>query len=104
MNFLNKDELLYKGQKNIWYILFLIVFLDWIFFYDRNSFSNSFGLDNEIERLQKQRDFLKKEIEKDRQSLENLKSLGGKEKFGRENYYLKRDNEDIYIIEYDTIR
>lgn len=104
MNFLNKDELLYKGQKNIWYILFLIVFLDWIFFYDRNSFSNSFGLDNEIERLQKQRDFLKKEIEKDRQSLENLKSLSGKEKFGRENYYLKRDNEDIYIIEYDTIR
>lgn len=104
MNFLSKDELLYKGQKNIWYVLFLIVFLDWNLFYDRNSFSNNFGLDNEIERLQKQRDFLKKEIKKDRQSLENLKSLSGKEKFGRESYYLKRDNEDIYIIEYDTIR
>lgn len=102
---LTQDEILYKGNRHIWYIIVFIIFCDWMLLYDQNSFLKTLqGLNKEIERLQKQKDFLKKEIEKDKQNLQGINTIRGKEKFGRENYYLKRDNEDIYIIEYDTIR
>lgn len=100
-----KDELLFKNDKYIWYAIVFIIFLDWMLFYDTNSWVNNLrGLNKEIENLQKQKEFLSKEIQKDRQSLQEIKTLKGKERFARETYYLKRDNEDIYIIEYDTIR
>jgi len=33
-----------------------------------------------------------------------INTAEGREKFGRENYYFKKENEDIFIIEYDTIK
>lgn len=89
----------------MWYVVVFVILLDWILFYDENALLGTQSLlDKDIERLKKQKEFLEKEIEKDKQSLQDINTLKGKEKFGRENYYLKRDNEDIYIIEYDTIR
>lgn len=100
-----KDELLFKNDKYIWYAIAFIIFLDWMLFYDTNSWINNLqGLNKEIENLQKQKEFLIKEIQKDRKSLQEINTLEGKERFARETYYLKRDNEDIYVIEYDTIR
>ena len=46
---------------------------------------------------------MQKEIEKDKKELEALYTDEGKEKLGREVYYLKHDDEEVFIIEYDTI-
>lgn len=42
------------------------------------------------------------EINEDKQQIEKLNTLEGIEKFGREAYYLKKENEEIYLIEYDS--
>ena len=58
----------------------------------------------EIEVLKRQKEFLQKEIVKDRDIIREINTAEGREKFGRENYYFKKENEDIFIIEYDTIK
>lgn len=56
----------------------------------------------EIKKLEKQRQHLLQEINEDKQQIEKLNTLEGIEKFGREAYYLKKENEEIYLIEYDS--
>ena len=38
------------------------------------------------------------------EAIKEINTPEGREKFGREHYYFKRENEDIFIIEYDTIK
>ena len=45
-------------------------------------------------------DILKKEIEKDKKFINDMKDLDKYEAFARENFYMKKDGEEIYIIEY----
>lgn len=85
------------------YVFILIFFFIWMAFFDANSLLTHRELDKEIQKLNKQKQFLQKEIEKDKKSLFILNTEEGKEKMGREAYYLKHDNEEIFIIEYDTI-
>ena len=42
----------------------------------------------------------KKEIKKDRTFIDKMKDSSEMERFAREKYYLKKENEDIYIIEH----
>jgi len=44
--------------------------------------------------------FYKKEIKKDRTFIDKMKDSSEMERFAREKYYLKKENEDIYIIEH----
>ncbi|MDO4783373.1 MAG: septum formation initiator family protein [Capnocytophaga felis] len=90
-----------KGYKL--YVVILLFFLVWMAFFDSNSLLTHRELNKEIRKLHKQRQFLEKEIEKDKKSLQILNTDEGKEKMGREAYYLKHDNEEVFIIEYDTI-
>ncbi len=92
---------LLKGYKL--YVFILIFFVVWMAFFDANSLLTHRELNKEISKLNKQKQFLEKEIEKDKKSLLILNTEEGKEKMGREAYYLKNDNEEIFIIEYDTI-
>ncbi|GJH40947.1 hypothetical protein RCZ04_14970 [Capnocytophaga sp. HP1101] len=72
-------------------------------FFDANSILTHHELNKEREKLNKQKQFLKKEIEKDKKELQSLYTEEGKEKLGREIYYLKHDDEEVFIIEYDSI-
>ena len=44
------------------------------------------------------------EIKKDEQSIKLLKNPNQIEKYAREKYYMKKDSEDIYIIEFEEQR
>ena len=82
---------------------FLIIgigFTLWMLFWDSNSFLIHHELNNDIEKLENEKKYYRKEIVKDYKAIEALKNEEGLEKFARENYYMKRENEDIYIIEY----
>jgi len=83
------------------YVLVLTVFLIWMAFFDTNSLLIHWELRKEIKRLEKQQQFLKDEIAKDKKIIKKLSDPGELEKFAREQYYLKKRNEEIYLIEYE---
>ncbi len=89
-----------KPFKNI-FILILVVFAVWMLFFDANSWLIHHELNTEVEDLENEKEYYKKEIEKDKKDLKKISTEEGLEKFAREEYYMKRDNEEIYIIEYE---
>ena len=68
-------------------------------FFDRNNVISQFELRSKLNQLQEDRIYYMEEIKKDRQDmnqlLSNPKNL---EKFAREKYLMKKDNEDIFLI------
>ncbi len=89
-----------KYFKNI-YVLLFVIFAMWMLFIDSNSYLFHRELNDDLENLEDEKDYYKSEIIKDRKALKKLNSKNGLEKFAREEYYMKRENEDIYIIEYE---
>ncbi|WP_396163654.1 septum formation initiator family protein [Flavobacterium sp.] len=83
------------------YILVLIFFLIWMLFLDNYSYLEHRVLNQEIDEIEDNIDYYKSEIKKDSASIKHLKNNDRVEKFAREKYYMKRENEDIYIIEYE---
>ena len=83
------------------YVLVLTVFVIWMVFFDTNSLLIHLELKKEINKLEKQREFLKEEISKDKEVLDKLSDKEELEKFAREKYYLKKKKEEIYLIEYE---
>ena len=89
-----------KPFKN-WFILILVIFAVWMLFFDANSWLIHHELNTDIENLENEKEYYKKEIEKDKKAIKELSTDEGLEKFAREEYYMKRENEEIYIIEYE---
>jgi len=83
------------------YILVLTSFVIWMLFFDTNSLLIHLELKKQINKLEKQQEFLREEIAKDKKILEKLSDPDELEKFAREQYYLKKKNEEIYLIEYE---
>ena len=89
-----------KFVKSIYtYLIILISFLIWMFFLDTHSWLIHNELNKEIQKLELQRDALEKIIEKDKTEIELLKNPDSLEKFAREIYKHKKDDETIFIIE-----
>lgn len=74
-------------------------------FLDNYSYFGHRILDQQIEDLEDNTTYYKEEIKKDQQNIKQLKNSEQIEKYAREKYYMKKDSEDIYIIEFegDTI-
>ncbi len=70
-------------------------------FIDSNSWLTHYELDQEIRELEENKEYYRKEIIKDQKAIENLKDTVGLKKFAREEYFMKKENEEIYIIEYE---
>ncbi|MGI9530627.1 FtsB family cell division protein [Lutimonas sp.] len=86
------------------YVIVLVLFLVWMGFFDDNSFFvNHRELDQEIEKLENANEYYKKQIEADQNVINNLNDPDSLEKYAREEYKMKKENEDIFIIEYDTV-
>ncbi|MGB5647136.1 FtsB family cell division protein [Muriicola sp.] len=83
------------------YVVVLTAFVVWMVFFDTNSLMIHLELKKQIRTLEKQQEFLRSEIEKDKKTLEKLSDPKELEKFAREHYYLKKKNEEIYLIEYE---
>ncbi|TMM53844.1 septum formation initiator family protein [Maribacter algarum] len=83
------------------YVLILTAFVVWMVFFDTNSLRIHMELKREIDNLEKQKEYLKEQIESDKKIIEKLSDPEELEKFAREQYYLKKKNEEIYLIEYE---
>ncbi|WP_422105200.1 FtsB family cell division protein [Winogradskyella sp.] len=89
-----------KSFKNI-YLLVFIVFAVWMLFFDAHSLLFHRELNTDMEELEYQKAHYKSEMEKDNKAIKELSTEEGIERAARENYYMKKPNEDIYIIEYE---
>ncbi|AZQ44472.1 FtsB family cell division protein [Nonlabens ponticola] len=104
----------WKDLKQQWYwkyatnkyILITIVFVIWMLFLDGNAWLTSHrAMDKKIQEKEQTADFYMRGIARDQERIKQLKDSNGIEKFARERYLMKRDNEEIYIIEYaDSIK
>lgn len=83
------------------YVLILTAFVVWMVFFDTNSLRIHSELKSEIDNLEKQKKYLKEQIANDKKIIEKLSDPEELEKFAREQYYLKKKNEEIYLIEYE---
>ncbi len=86
----------FLGSK---YTLVLLFFLSWILFFDESSYLDQRVLDKQINDLEDNKQYYQNEIAKDKKKIKDLKQIGQIEKYAREQYFMKKDSEDIYIIE-----
>lgn len=84
-------------------MLILIGFLVWMYFFDDNSVRIHNELNKDIDKLESSIDFYKEEIVKDQKIINDHKDPEKLERYARETYQMKKENETIYIIEYDSI-
>lgn len=81
------------------YVVATLIFLVVIVFIDDYSLRVSSRLGRQVEALKAEEQALSEAIVADSAAAAELRrSLDVKEHYGRENYYMKRPNEDIYVI------
>ncbi len=90
------------GNVNIKYLVVLVFFIIWMLFLDSYSALQHKQLNKEIDKLEDSKVYYNQEIEKDKKEIKSYQSLKKIEKFAREKYYMKKQNEDIFIIEDET--
>ena len=81
------------------YIVIFLIFLVWMIFLDTHSLKIHRELNQEIEKLETQKKELIDLIEKDQKNTDQLISKDSLERFARENYGHKKENETIFYIE-----
>jgi cell division protein FtsB len=82
------------------YFVATLSFLVWMVFLDSNDLISRFKMSSKMRSLENEKDYyLEKisEVEKDRMELMTNKEL--LEKFAREKYLMKKETEDIFIIQ-----
>lgn len=81
------------------YILTTLLFLVWIIFFDNNNLLDRISNIKKLNQLNKDKEYYIKKIEEDNKRMEELRTnKENLEKFAREQYLMKRDNEDIFIF------
>lgn len=98
-----KNNSIVKIITNI-FVIILVPYLIWMIFFDENSYVVHKKFDKEIDDLESTISFYEKKIAEDKAVIKSLKDSLQLERFAREKYLMKKENEDIYIIEFDTIK
>ncbi len=88
------------------YILITLFFIIWMLFLDNYSYLDYRYLNNQENALEDNKTYYQQEIDKDNKNIKLLKNPDQIEKYAREKYYMKKDSEDVYIIEFegDTLK
>ena len=81
------------------YILTSILFAIWVLVFDQNNLLDRKKYVNEYKQLLKDKEYYLQKIEEDKKKLEELQTNNENlEKFAREQYLMKKDDEEIFII------
>jgi cell division protein DivIC len=98
-----KNNSIFKIVTNT-FVLIFIPFLIWMLFFDENSYLVHRKFNQEIKNLENTITFYQMKIAEDKATIHKLSDSLQLERFAREQYLMKKENEDIYIIEFDTIK
>ena len=81
------------------YFLTTIGIVVWLLFFDKNDVFSQADLMGKLNKLNGDRNYYLSEIENNKREIEELKTnTKSLEKFAREKYHMKKDNEDVYVI------
>lgn len=81
------------------YFIIVCVFLVWIAFVDDDNLIVKYSQGQAIERLEAEKARLESSIEQDKRKMSELQNnRQSLEKFAREEYYMKKDKEVIFIL------
>ena len=81
------------------YFLIAMAFFVFMIFFDKNDLFSQYQYYQQVSKLKQERDFYLKETAKVDKDLDELNSNPRKlEKFAREKYLMKKDNEDVFVI------
>jgi cell division protein FtsB len=81
------------------YFLAIVAFAVWMLFFDKNDMLAQYEYKAEVNKLQQEKDFYVRETALVKKDLAELDSnLTTAEKFAREKYFMKKDNEDVFVI------
>lgn len=85
------------------YLVTIVLFLVWMIFFDSTSFLVINELNQEVDKYEQQLQFYKEEYKKNDDFYKKLmNNKNEKEKFARENYFMKKPNEEIFILVADS--
>ncbi len=81
------------------YLLTIIIFVIWVVLLDSNNLISQHKETKNLKKLRTERDYYVQRIEEDKRKLHELKTDDQNlEKFAREQYRMKKPDEDLYII------
>ncbi len=81
------------------YVLSIIGFLVWMTFFDRNDFISQYSYKQELNKLEVDKLYFLAQVEENKKSIFELMSdPANLEKFAREKYHMKKDDEDVFLI------
>ena len=82
------------------YLLATAVFAVFILFFDKNDIFTQLERKKQVKELEASKQFYQDGIEKTKRQLTDLQNNpAALEKYARENYYMKRTNEDVFIVD-----
>ncbi|MBR6252192.1 MAG: septum formation initiator family protein [Bacteroidales bacterium] len=77
----------------------VIIFVIWMAFFDEDNVFVRINLSRKVSELQEETAQLQSTIERDRRKMEELSSDRSQlEKFAREEYFMKKNDEVIFIV------
>ncbi|MEO5646716.1 MAG: septum formation initiator family protein [Chitinophagaceae bacterium] len=95
MQFINKLPTWLKSK----YLITGAVFITWMFFFDRNDITLQYKRLHELNQLQASERNINQQINETRTELLMLKTNPATlEKYAREKYMMKKENEDLFIV------
>ena len=81
------------------YVIAVLIFVVWISFFDENRLISRISAKSELNKLEEQKDYYREQIEINKKRLNELKTnKDNLEKFAREQYIMRKPNEDVFVI------
>ena len=81
------------------YVLTISVFAIWMLFFDQNNVVDRVKMSTEIRQLEEDREYYLEQIRKDSARLSELTTnKENLEKYAREQFLMKKPDEDVFII------
>ncbi|MDB5001008.1 MAG: septum formation initiator [Mucilaginibacter sp.] len=81
------------------FFLATAAFIIWMIFFDKNDLFSQYEYHQQLSKLKQEQEFYKTQTAQVNKDLDELTSDKAKlEKFAREKYLMKKDNEDVFVI------
>lgn len=91
-------KIIWPYMKNK-YVITLVAFTVWISFFSQYNLTDRVKLSRSFRDLQREREYYMDQIMRDSARLHELTTdQDNLEKFAREQYYMKKPNEDIFVV------
>lgn len=81
------------------FVIVMVLFSTWMVFFDECNLITQYHKYSELSALLEKRKYYKDQIKETNKAFSELNSNPAtQEKFAREHYWMKRDNEDVFVI------